>query len=126
MLLVDTSVWVLSGRGLLDLEPYMAKDDLAICPPVLQEVLQGVRAAEYSLMRALLHRLPMLDVEVPLARFEYAVELYRRCREKGLTIRSSVDCLIAAIAVLHDVPLLHNDRDFEQIARVAPLRSLRV
>ena len=126
MLLVDSSVWVLVGRGLLDLEARVSDEDIAICPPVFQEVLHGARADEYALTRAMLLKLPMLDADVPFARFDHALVLYRQCRDEGLTIRSSVDCLIAATAIAHGVRLLHNDRDFDSIASVTRLESVRV
>jgi len=47
-----------------------------------------------------------------------AARIYGACRAAGVTIRSSVDCLIARIAIEHDLALLHDDRDFEDIARV--------
>jgi predicted nucleic acid-binding protein len=54
------------------------------------------------------------------------VDLYRLCRGRGLTVRSSVDCLIAASAARHDLEVLHRDRDYALIARVAPLRQRSV
>ena len=125
MLLVDTSVWVLVGRGTYDLDGSLLDEDFAVCPPIVQEALQGADEYEAPLLRALMFRLPMLDESVPFARFEYAIEIYTRCRRKGKTIRSSIDCLIAATAVMNDVPLLHNDRDFDFIAEVAPLQTVR-
>jgi predicted nucleic acid-binding protein len=68
----------------------------------------------------------MLDSPVPLARFESAGNLYRIAREKSFTIRSSNDCLIAAIAMHHDILLLHGDRDFDAIAQLFPLRARNV
>ena len=126
MILVDTSVWVLVGRGMFDLDAAVPEDDLVTCPPIYQEAMQGASDQEFPLMRRLLLRLEMLDASVPFSRYEYAAELYARCRKKGLTIRSSVDCLIAATAIMHEVRLLHNDRDFDHIAKVAPLKSVRV
>lgn len=49
-----------------------------------------------------------------------AARLFLQCRLRGRTPRSSNDCLIACIAIEHDVLLLHNDRDFEAIASVEP------
>ena len=43
-------------------------------------------------------------------------------RKKGLTVRSTVDCMIAQIAIENELLLLHNDRDFEAMAAVAPLK----
>jgi predicted nucleic acid-binding protein len=65
----------------------------------------------------------MVLVDTPLERevFESAVGFYRSARRAGVTIRSSVDCLIAASALRHDLTILHHDRDYPQLARVAPL-----
>jgi predicted nucleic acid-binding protein len=46
--------------------------------------------------------------------------MYFDCRRAGITLRSSIDCTIAQIAVEHGAALLHNDRDFERIGRVVP------
>lgn len=127
MILVDSSVWVLIERGAVDLDQVIAEDDIAVCPPIYQEVLQGIRSAErYLKSRGALLRQVMLDAPVPLARFEDAARLYLRCRAAAFTIRRSTDCLIAACAIAHDIPLLHDDRDFEHIARVAPLNAKRL
>jgi predicted nucleic acid-binding protein len=126
VVLVDTSVWVLRLPGtellrLADGEP------LAICPAVVQELLQGAhneqRMAE---TRAIIEDSVMLDSPVPIERFEVAGAIYRVARARSFTIRSSNDCLIAAIAMHHDVLLLHGDRDFDYIARLFPLRARRV
>ena len=47
----------------------------------------------------------------------HAVDIYRECRKKGFTIRKTIDCLIAAIAIENNLALLHNDRDFSNIAK---------
>ena len=49
--------------------------------------------------------------------------LRQPARRTGVTVRSSVDCLIAVCAIRNDLTLLHHDRDFDQLARIAPLRS---
>ena len=56
------------------------------------------------------------------ATFVRAADLYRSLRKKGVAIRKPVDCLIAAVAIEYDVPLLHNDRDFDEIAGGSELR----
>ena len=52
-----------------------------------------------------------------------AAEIYRQGRKSGYTIRSSIDCLIAAIAIENDVPVWHKDRDFSFIARYSRLQA---
>jgi predicted nucleic acid-binding protein len=52
-----------------------------------------------------------------------AADLYRRARRAGLTIRSGVDCLIAACAIRHDLTILHHDRDYPALAKVSALQQ---
>lgn len=126
MILVDTSVWieVFRSRHPLDLEAVVDFDDIATCLPVIQEVLQGFRdEAAFRRTREAMLSLPI--VESPLAEdvFSRAVDLYRGVRRGGLTVRSSIDCLIAACAIRHDLEILHRDRDFTAIARISALRQ---
>jgi predicted nucleic acid-binding protein len=118
MILVDTSIWIETFRRKdpLDLEALVPFDDVVTCLPVVQEVLQGFR--EESAFRA-------ANVEAPLgeALMLDAVALYRSARRRGLTIRSSVDCLIAACALRHDLEVLHRARDFSALARISNLRE---
>ena len=125
MTLVDTSVWIELLNGMLGQQ--VAEEELlnfVTCGPVVQEVLQGLRDDPLSeaLSEGLL-ALPLLSDPVPLALFLSAAELYRLGRAKGYTIRSSTNCLIAAIAIENGVPVWHNDRDFEAIARYTSLRT---
>jgi predicted nucleic acid-binding protein len=126
VILVDTSVWieVLRARRPLDLESVVDFDDVAICLPVIQEVLQGFRdEAAYRRARESMLSLPI--VESPLAEdvFVEAVDLYRSARRAGVTVRSSVDCLIAACAIRHDLEVMHRDRDYAALAEVSALRE---
>lgn len=99
-------------------------DDVATCLPVVQEVLQGFRD-ETAYRRAREAMLALPTVESPLAEdvFVHAVDLFRSARRGGLTVRSSVDCLIAACAIRHDLELLHRDRGYTALAEVSALRE---
>jgi predicted nucleic acid-binding protein len=66
--------------------------------------------------------LPCLSDPLTLDLFLDAAEIYREGRRRGYTIRSGVDCLIAAIAIHHGVQVWHRDRDFDLIAKYTPLR----
>lgn len=128
MMLVDTSVWIelLNGR----LGSRVSEDELinfATCGPVVQEVLQGMTddAASQAFREAFL-ALPVLSDPLPKTSFLAAAEIYRLGRAKGYTIRSSADCLIAAIAIEHRTPVWHRDRDYEAIARYTSLRTRRL
>jgi hypothetical protein len=126
VILVDTSVWieVFRARRPLDLEASVDLDDVATCLPIVQEVLQGFRE-ENAYRRARDAMLSFPIVESPLGSdvFLDAVGLYRAARRGGRTIRSSVDCLIAACAIRHDLEVLHRDRDFAVLSQVSALRE---
>lgn len=129
MTLVDTSVWiaVFSRRAPLDLERYVAFDDVSTCLPIVQEVLQGFRDERaHRVARAAMLALPRFDSPATEEVFLLASDLYRAARRRGVTVRSSVDCLITATALRHDVEVLHADRDFSALARVCAVKERRV
>ena len=95
---------------------------LATPAPVLMELLAGCATEQAALdIQQLLARFEILEVE-GLADFEDAALIQRTCRRKGDTIRSMMDCLIAAITLREGRPLLAVDRDFEVIAKHVGLR----
>ncbi len=128
MTLVDTSIWiaVFQQRAPLDLAAVVDVDDIVTCLPVVQEVLQGFRD-ERAFRAAREAMTAMRCVESPLASdvVEGALDLYRTARRNGITVRSSVDCLIAACAIRNDLEVLHRDRDFTELAKVSRLRQRR-
>ncbi len=130
MILVDTSVWIDFFRGIESpqadrLEQGIRdREDLALCGIVLTETLQGIRDDnQYLLVKAYLRPLILLPMDERI--FVLAAEVYRQLRGQGLTIRKTNDCIIAATAIAHGVPLLHNDRDFETLSRHSTLETLR-
>jgi predicted nucleic acid-binding protein len=124
--LVDTSVWIEVFRKpiRLRLSDLIDLNDVVTCLPVVQETLQGFRD-ESAFLKAREAMLALPIVESPLRQVvvEEAVGLYRSARRSGLTIRSSVDCLIGACAIRHGLIVLHHDRDFDLLARVSPLEA---
>ena len=126
VLLVDTSVWIEIFRKAprVRLDDIAELDEIVTCLPVVQEVLQGIRD-ELAFRTAREAMLAMPVVESPLSQpvFEKAVSLYRAARRAGLTIRSGVDCLIAACAIRNGLTILHHDRDFRLLERVSELTS---
>ncbi len=120
MVLVDTSVWIdffknkesaevnLLQRAIAD------REDIAICGLILTEVLQGIKTnKEYDLVLESFESLSFLEMDKEV--YILAANIYRELRKNGITIRKSIDCLIAAVAISHNIPLLHNDKDFEPI-----------
>jgi predicted nucleic acid-binding protein len=102
-------------------------EDVVTCLPVVQEVLQGFRS-EAAVRRAerAIFSLPIVDSPMPEEVYRAAVDPCRTGRATGSTIRSSVDCLVAASAMRHDLEVLHRDRDYDRIARFAWLRQREV
>ncbi len=125
MILVDTSAWIGYLRG--DERPAVARLQalldrgvpVAVTSVVAQELLQGVATPEAfgRLERYLASQVRVEPSDPWLAAVE-AARIYGACRAAGVTVRSTVDCLIARIAIEHDLPLLHDDRDFDEMARV--------
>lgn len=127
MILVDTSIWI----ELLAQKPVRPiREEVLLrfvtCGPVLQEVLQGLRpGGESDGFRSRFLAIPVLSDPVPIGLFLSAADIYRQGRRRGITIRSSTDCLIAAIAIENRVPVWHRDRDFDAIARFTGLEVVR-
>ena len=124
MILVDTSIWIAIFRkkNPLRIENVVDFDEIATCLPVIQEVLQGFREERaYRSARDAMTAVPLIESLMEESLFIEAAGLYRAARRRGLTIRSSVDCLIAACALRHDMPVFHKDRDFDLLGKVSPL-----
>jgi predicted nucleic acid-binding protein len=127
VVLVDSSAWILAEHQKILLSRLLpAGENVATCPMIVQEVLRGTGSpSHYLKARKALLESQMLDSPTPFERFEEAARIFRACRDAGVTPRSSVDCLVVATAIAHDVPLLHDDCDFEHVARVLPLKTIR-
>jgi len=131
VIVVDTTVWIdfLEARGttfdrhlaeLIDHDAPISLTDI-----VYTEVLQGIRDDEiFQQTRTSLCAHPILRPR-GIETFETAANLYRSARRRGLTIRRSVDCLIAATCLEIGAEIYHNDRDFDALARVSDLMIYR-
>jgi predicted nucleic acid-binding protein len=120
-MLVDTSVWIdlFAGRDTPQVQvlerTLQRGDDIALCGIILTEILQGIRDdRQFKRVRRDLQPVLMLPMTEPT--FVQAASLFRQLRKQGLTIRKTNDCIIAATAIEHGMPLLHNDRDFDTLA----------
>ncbi len=127
MILVDTSVWIDFFRGHSSPEANRltraleAEEDLCICGLILTEILQGIQE-ERQIRKVRKYLDTLLYLSMPREVHVSAAKVYRAARARGLTLRNTLDCLIAACAIHHDTPLLHKDRDFVAIGKVAGLR----
>lgn len=130
MIVVDTSVWVdvLRGNetaqatrcvGLIESGAPVALTDV-----VLAEILQGVNDTRQARrVERHLRAFPVLRLQ-HLEDFVLAADLYRQARRAGVTVRKTLDCLIAAPCVRTGAPLLHADADFDRLASCTALRLL--
>jgi predicted nucleic acid-binding protein len=128
VILVDTSAWVeyLRGTG-SDVNTrvrayYDNTDALAITDVVVMELMAGVRTeSDERRVDSIVNGVAVLGI-AGMDDFVQAALLYRSCRQAGETVRQMTDCLIAAVAIRHGVPVLHSDADFDALARHTPLQ----
>jgi predicted nucleic acid-binding protein len=122
MILVDTSIWIELIAGRIHVkEPDMLLR-FRTCGPVLQEVFQGLHAGrEGEAFKDSFLSIPRVCDPLTWELYSQAAKIYREGRRRGYTVRSSMDCLIAAIAIESAIPVWHQDRDFKHIARFTPL-----
>jgi predicted nucleic acid-binding protein len=89
---------------------------------MVMELLAGApSAAGATRLRARVHAFPILRAEA-IADYEEAAAVYRTCRDAGRTVRGHIDCLVAVVTIRERASLLHNDRDFDVIARHTTLK----
>ena len=120
-ILPDTSIWITffnNPQSVIAEKLYslIEEDRITICPPVYQEILQGTKDQKsFQTLSEKLSSLARLKAD-PYIAAEGAAQIYSSLRQKGVTIRKSNDCLIAWYAIKHNVPIWHQDRDFDKIA----------
>lgn len=125
MILIDSSAWIEFLRdtrsSVCERVDELLGSRIATCDVVRMEVLAGARDQEHlEQLRRLLARATLLPTES--IDFDAAAAIYRSCRSQGKTVRRLIDCLIAAVAMRANVPVLHRDQDFKAIAATTDLR----
>lgn len=118
MIVVDSSVWIDYFNGVQSDETSMLDDilgvgDVGVGDLMLVAVLQGFRRDdEYTIAASRLQALtilPMVGLEIALL----SAQNLRVLRRRGVTIRKTIDVIIATYCIRHGYPLLFSDRDFE-------------
>jgi predicted nucleic acid-binding protein len=132
MILVDTSVLIDFFKGVSNTPADRMREILThqipfgITSCIYQELLQGAKSEkEYALLRDYLSSQRFFHPRDVVKSYEDAANIYLACRKKGVTLRSTIDCLIAQIALEQGLLLLHNDKDFDIMASVIGLRFYR-
>ena len=127
MILVDSTVWIDYFRSadtpqVALLDSYFGSSRVAVGDLIAAEVLQGVRdEREFKLVKKTLDAFEHVD----LVGYDLAVrasENYRLLRDRGVTIRKTIDTLIATYCIENGMTLLHADRDFVPFVRHLGLR----
>ena len=129
MVLVDTSVMIgfLRGDGNAAVQRFQHILDnnipFGISPLIYHEVLQGTRTEkDHATVKSYLETHRFFGLSDEKESYAAAARIYFDCRKKGITVSSTIDCLIAQTAIEHDLFLLHHDADYEGIRKVAPLK----
>ena len=129
MILVDSSVWIDFFKG-SNTDPVQIlerllqeEEDLSLSDYILTEVLQGFKKdTDFERARKYFLLFPIYSLSSPDSYIQ-AARIYRLCRQRGITIRNTMDCLIAQTALENDLVLLHDDSDFDRLAEVIPLAT---
>jgi predicted nucleic acid-binding protein len=127
MLVVDSSVWIDYFNGSANvqtdyLDDILGKTPILIGDLILAEVLQGFRQdADFEKARRVMGEFIQLNMVSPLLALQSARN-YRLLRQKGVTVRKTIDSLIATYCIENDLDLLHNDSDFDGYEKHLDLR----
>jgi predicted nucleic acid-binding protein len=115
-IIIDTSVWIdffnkknVSPETLIVKKLIENNKQFYICPVIYQEVLQGIRDNNlFAKIKKILLKHNMVDIDIMEATNK-GIDIYRTLRKKGITIRKSIDCLIASYAIIGKMYLLHKE-----------------
>ncbi|MCF8413248.1 MAG: PIN domain nuclease [Melioribacteraceae bacterium] len=130
MFLVDTSVLIdffkgVNNSSVRKFESLIQNNiDFGITSFTYQEVLQGaLNYNEFEILKDYLATQRFYEPKSHMGSFEEAAKIYFQLIRKGITIRSTIDCLICQIAIENNLVLLHNDSDFNLIAKHTNLKE---
>ena len=129
MLVVDTTVWVDYFNGVVNpqtdfLHTVLDSTPILIGDLILAEVLQGFRYdPDFEKVRRIMEKFSQESMVSPALAIQSARN-YRFLRQKGVTVRKTIDSLIATFCIENDHQLLHNDSDFDGYEEFLGLRVI--
>lgn len=133
MILVDTSVLIDYLKGVENKSTKMFHQILEKGIPfginhvIYMEVLQGAKTEkDYTALKKYLDTQTFYDLKKGKESYANAAKMYFKLRQKGVTVKSTMDCLIAQVAIENDLFLLHNDQDFSRISKKFPVKIWEV
>ena len=127
MILVDSSVWIDYFRGAItaqteELDRLLGQEPLAIGDLILTEILQGFdNERDFNDARKMLTSLTVVELGGQKIAIQ-AAKNFRVLRRLGVTVRKTIDTIIATRCIEDGYDLLHNDRDFDPFAKHLGLR----
>ena len=130
MILVDSSVWIGYFNGKTNpqtdwLDFALGREVIIVGDLILAEVLQGFKSdRDFSKAKELLSNfqfMEMLGQELAIK----SAENYRLLRKKGVTVRKTIDIIIGTFCIHHNLPLLHDDRDFDPLTKHLKLKAVQ-
>ena len=126
-IIVDTSIWIDYFNNVVNeqtniADKFLERKSVFILPVILQEILQGIREEKkFHSIKDLLLYLNFFQVDTIKCAID-AASIFRFLKTKGITVRKPNDCLIAAVCIENKISLLHNDKDFDKIAKHTSLK----
>jgi hypothetical protein len=126
-IIVDTSIWIDYFNNVVNeqtntADKFLESKSVFILPVILQEILQGIREEKkFHSIKDLLLYLNFFQVDTIKCAID-AASIFRFLKTKGITVRKPNDCLIAAVCIENKISLLHNDKDFDKIAKHTSLK----
>lgn len=130
MILVDSSVWIdyFNGKQTWQtdtLDNYLTVKPIIMGDLIFTEILQGFRSnKDFEKAKFFLSALPFYQMCGYNIAFQSA-QNYRKLRKSGITVRKTIDVIIATFCINNDYLLLHDDRDFEPILLNFPLKTVK-
>lgn len=128
MIMVDSSVWINYFNGVTTwqtdlLDNYLSNIPVVMGDLILTEVLQGFKIdKDYETAKNFLSVLPFRQIGGYNVAIQSAKN-YRLLRKTGVTIRKTIDVIIATYCIMEDLTLLHNDRDFDPMVTHLTLKE---
>ena len=129
-IIVDTSIWIDYFNNVVNeqtntADKFLESKSVFILPVILQEILQGIREEKkFHSIKDLLLYLNFFQVDTIKCAID-AASIFRFLKTKGITVRKPNDCLIAAVCIENKISLLHNDKDFDKIAKHTSLKIFK-
>ncbi len=131
MIIVDSSVWIDYFNGKKSnktdwLDESLGIEAIIMGDIILAEVLQGFQDdKDFKTAKRLLLEFPFIEMLGQEIAIKSAIN-YRKLRQKGITVRKTIDVMIGTFCIHHNFALLHNDRDFNTIEKHLNLKVIKI